>query len=582
MGQCRSLFGGIAFFSFAINLLMLASPIYMLQVYDRVLVTGRVETLLLLTGMTVAAMLLMGALDALRSVVMVRMGCWLNSRLGPVLLSNSVSTRLAGDGSGAQPLRDLATLQGFISSQGLTVFFDAPWTPLFLALIWFLHPVLGMFAVGSAIVLLILSVANELMTRTASENASTAQIRANQQAEATIRNAEVVRAMGMMPRLAERWMTTNEAALAAIRRSSEIGAFVTGLSKFIRIFVQSATLGLGAYLVLRGEVSGGAMIASSILLGRALAPVEAAMSTWRNFGTARIAFYRLKARMQAVPPETRRTRLPDPYGVLEMRQVGFTPPGSRSSVLQGITLRLVPGEAVAAIGPSASGKSTLCKLLTGILSPSQGEVRLDGSELQHWDADQLGSHIGYLPQDVELFSGSVRENIARMKDADDEAIVAAAKLAHAHEMIQKLPQGYETQIGDSGTRLSGGQRQRIGLARAVFGDPRVIILDEPNANLDQVGEAALAAAVAELKSQRRTIIIVGHRPSTLAQADKVLLLRDGRIEMFGPREEVLKRLRDAATEVAKAAAMPNVADGPQLGKAPPTVESANDERGAAI
>jgi len=556
LSACRSAFGKVALFSLAINVLMLASPLYMLQVYDRVLTTGRVETLVLLTALAAGALFVLGALDSLRAAVAVRVGCWLTDRLGPVLLASGVRARLQGDGGGAQPLRDLTQIQTFIATPGLTVFFDAPWVPVFVVLIWLLHPLLGFLALGSAVVLLALSIANEFTTRKPTLEATLAQISANQQAEATIRNAEVVRAMGMLPAVIDRWRIANAKSLAAVRRASERGGILVGLTKFIRFFVQIAILGLGATLVLRGELTPGAMIAASILLGRALAPVEAAMSAWRTFTSARIAYTRLKGRLQAFPEEIERIQLPAPIGQLKVENVTFGPPGAKHPVLHKVSFAAQPGEAIAVIGPSAGGKSTLCRLLVGIAAPSDGHVRLDGSDLIHWDPNDLGRYVGYLPQDVELFAGSVRENIARMGDPDDDAIVNAARLAHAHHLIQRLPDGYETQIGDGGARLSGGQRQRIGLARAVYGKPRLIVLDEPNANLDQAGEAALAAAVSELKEEGCALVIVGHRPSTLAQADKILLLKDGRVELFGPRDEVLQKLRHAAATGGKPGPVP--------------------------
>lgn len=547
MEECRKSAGTLLLFSLAINLLMLASPIYMLQVYDRVMVTGSVDTLVLLTIMAAAAMLLLGLLDGLRSVLTVRMSSWLADRLGPVYLAHSVRSRLLGDGGGAQPLRDISQVQAFVSSPGLSVFFDAPWAPVFLLLIWLLHPALGILAVCSTLVLLGLGLANEAATRAVIVAANQAQIAATLQAETTIRNAEVVRAMGMLPTLTERWRAANEVGVVAAQSAGERSGLIIGVTKFARLFMQSATLGLGAFLVLKGEVSGGAMIAASILLGRALAPVEQAMGTWRNFTVARVAYNRLKARLQSLPEERRRLRLPDPAGFLTVDQVSYTPPGARSPVLHQVSFQARPGEAIAIIGPSASGKSTLCRLLVGVARPSSGEVRLDGSDLAHWDPEQLGRHLGYLPQDTELFPGTVRENISRMLDGDEAAVIQAAQLAHAHEMIQRLPNGYETAVGDGGLRLSGGQRQRIGLARAVYGVPPLIVLDEPNANLDQVGEAALSAALEEMKRKGSTLLIVGHRPSTIAQADKILLLKDGRVEVFGPRDDVLKRLRVAAS-----------------------------------
>ncbi|HYG89509.1 MAG TPA: type I secretion system permease/ATPase [Azospirillum sp.] len=573
MAACWFAFGMVGVFSLIINVLMLTSPLYMQQVYNRVLTTGRTETLMMLTGLAAVGLLLFGALDALRTALTVRIGCWLTDRLGPVLLASGVRARLMGDAAGSQPLRDLTQVQSFISTQGLTVFFDAPWVPFFILLIWLLHPSLGMLAVASASILLGLAILNEVLTHRQTLTANLTLITATQQAEATIRNAEVVRAMGMLPALIERWRETNGKALKATQQASERGAALVGLTKFTRFFVQVAILGLSAILVLRNELTAGDMIASSILLGRALAPVEVAMSAWRNLSATRIAYGRLKARLQAFPQEPERLRLPVPEGRIELASVTYTPPGAKEPVLRGLSFAIEPGEAVAVIGPSASGKSTLCRLLVGIAAPTSGEVRLDGSELRHWHADDLGRFIGYLPQDVELFTGSVRDNIGRMGAADDDAVVDAAQLAHAHEMIKRLREGYDTQIGNEGARLSGGQRQRIGLARAVYGDPRLVVLDEPNANLDQTGEAALAAAVEELKKRGSALVIVGHRPSTLAQADKILLMKDGRVELFGPRDEVLQRLRRVAASSGKPDVVPSQRPAGTAGE--PSVTQAN-------
>jgi PrtD family type I secretion system ABC transporter len=558
----RSAFVIVGVFSFAINVLMLASPLYMLQVYDRVLTTGRVETLLLLTVMACTALLILGALDALRAAVLVRIGTWLNERLGPVLLATSVEARLQGDASGSQPLRELGQLQSFVGGQPITVFFDSPWVPAFVVLIWLLHPLLGLVALGAAALLLVLSLVNEAITRAPIRQANQAQISAMQRADSTIHNAEVVQAMGMLPALLERWRSDNDVALGAARLAAERGGAIVGFTKFARFFVQIAILGLGALLVLRGELTPGGMIAASILLGRALAPVEQAMGAWRNFTAARIAYSRLKLKLANAEAPTVPTRLPDPTGRLQVEHLSYVPSGVTRPVLRGMSFELEPGDALAVIGPSAAGKSSLCRLLVGIAAPTSGKVRLDGAEIGHWDPVALGRFIGYLPQDVELFSGTVRENIARMGNGSDAAVVEAARLAHAHEMILRLPQGYGTQIGEGGARLSGGQRQRIGLARAVYGVPTFIVLDEPNANLDQAGEAALAAALVELKERGSTLIIIGHRPSTLAQADKILFLRDGRIDAFGPRDAVLQQMRQAA-ETATPTSTPQIQPAPK-------------------
>jgi PrtD family type I secretion system ABC transporter len=541
VSDCRKALLIAASFSTAINLLILTPSLYMMQVYDRVITTGHLETLAFITILAAVALMVLTALDALRSSVMVKVGCWLNDRLGPVFLASSIRAQLQGDTAGAQPLRDLAQVQNFISSQGLTVFFDAPWMIVFIALLWLLHPLLGLIALVTGILLFLLSVINEFSTRQANLKASLSQIQALQQAEAAIRNAEVVHAMGMHPAVISRWQARNSDAMEATSRAAERGGILLGFTKFIRFFAQIAVLGAGAYLVIHSNLSPGVMIAASILMSRALAPVEVAMTAWRNFSSARIAYGRLKARLNDHVIDTDRTKLPPPRGHLLLQNVSF---GTRDRViLRSVSFEVKPGESVAIIGPSAAGKSTLCRMMVGILAPTSGQIRLDGSEVMHWDPVQLGRYIGYVPQDVELFAGSVRENIARMGPVNDAMVVEAAKLAHAHEMIQHLPDGYDTQIGEGGLRLSGGQRQRIGLARAVYGNPRLIVLDEPNANLDQAGESALSTAIHDLKKRDVALVIVGHRPSTLAQADSVVLMRDGRVELFGPRDATLQKLR---------------------------------------
>jgi len=544
--SCRFAFLTVGLFSLIMNVLLLAQPIYMLQVYDRVLGTGRLETLLLLTVMAGGALLALGALDVLRAQIMARLGRWLNARLAPLFLKSSVRARIYGDEAGAQPLRDLGVLQNFVGGAGLPFLFDLPLVPLFVGLAWLLHPDLGIMAIASAGLLFLLSLLNDLLTRKPLLEANVANIKANIEAETAIRNAEVVRAMGMLPAMVERWSTMHDRALNAGQKAAARTGAIVGSTKAIRLMVQVLILGAGAMLVIDSELTPGSMIACSILIGRALAPVEQAVSAWKLFIAARIAYGRLKNRLAMLPPEPDRTRLPDPKGHLLLQRVSYSPPGSGRYVLQNITFVVKPGEALAVIGSSAAGKSTLCRIMVGLLQPTSGEVRLDGSEFRHWNLDQLGKFIGYLPQDVELFSGTVGENIARMGKGEDDAIIEAAQLGHAHDMIQRLPDGYDTQIGDAGAKLSAGQRQRIGLARAIYGDPCLIILDEPNASLDQAGEGALAGALIELKRRGAALVIVGHRPSTIAQADKILLLKDGKAELYGPRDEVLQKLRSAS------------------------------------
>jgi PrtD family type I secretion system ABC transporter len=544
--DCRSYFWFVFLFSAVTNILVLSFPIYMLQVYDRVLTTARADTLLMLTVMVGGALLVMATIDGLRTAMTLRIGNWLVDRLGPVFLASGVRARVVGRGATSNLIGDLTEIRNFVSTQGLTFFCDAPWVPVFVVVIWLIHPYLGMLAAVTAVILFLLSLVNEASTRRLLRTAGDVNALAMRDADATVRNAEVVSSMGMLPAMIERWQINHLSVLNYLRRAGERGGILVAMTKFLRLFAQVGVLGLGALLVIRGELTAGAMIACSILLGRALAPVEMAMGAWKNFTQARLAYGHLKSQLNEFPTPRKRTRLPAPTGHVDVKRLSFELNGQQ--ILTDISFGMEPGDAVAVIGPSAAGKSTLCRFLVGLSAPTDGEVRLDDSVIQHWDPMELGPHIGYLPQNVELFSGTVKENIGRMSLGEDSAIIAAAKLAHAHDMIQRLPDGYDTIIGDGNVGLSGGQRQRIGLARAVFGDPKLIVLDEPNANLDQAGESALAAAIAELKSRGAAIVMVGHRPSTLSEATKILLLKDGRVQLYGPRDEVLAKLREKSAK----------------------------------
>ncbi len=562
--RSRLTFGTVALFSCCLNLLVLAGPLYMLQVYDRVLSSGRVETLIMLTVMLTMALIAWASLDALRTAVTVRLGLWFNRVLGPYYISSGIRARLDGQNPGGQAFRDLNQVQSFVATNGMTAFFDMPWTPLFIAVIWLLHPWLGMFALAAALILLAVTALNAVSTRGPLRRGAESQLAATQLADTTIRNAEPVWAMGLGPALIDRWVRENDESEKDLLRASRRGSLASGSARFFRMFFQSAILGVGALLVIRGEATPGVMIAGSIMLGRALAPVDVAMSAWKSFATARHAYGRLRLQANAYPPQERRLSLPRPTGGISVSDltivVGDTP------VLRRVSFDAAPGEAIAVIGPSTAGKSTLCRAIVGLVTPRAGTIRLGGADIRLWNQEELGAHLGYLPQEVGLFAATVRENIARMQECDDKDVLEAASLAHAHEMIAKMPNGYETRVGDGGAGLSGGQRQRIGLARAVFGGPSLIVLDEPNANLDQAGEAALAQSIAELKKCGSTLLIVGHRPSTLAQADKILLLREGVVQAFGPRNEVLEKMRQAAQEqtgdkkVVRAATAPDSAN----------------------
>lgn len=527
--------------SLFLNLLALTSPLYMFQVFDRVLASGRVETLVALTVIAAFALLCLSGLEVVRLRMLARIGAWLDRALTRAVLKASVGEALAGRPMGAQAMGDLAQLRGFINSQAIFPIFDAPWTPVFIVVIWLLHPWLGLLALGGAGMLFGLALANELVSRAPLAAAGQAWLTAQRHYEAALRNAEVVHAMGMLPALLRRWHAVNEQVLACQALASARTGWLYGTSKFVRLFVQVAVLGLGAYLVLEGALTGGGMIAGSILLGRALAPVEQAIGAWKGLHAARASYDRLRLLLQRHPGDATAIRLPVPEGRISVDRVMLNSPQGRP-ILKGVSFELAAGEVLAVVGPSASGKSTLCRLLTGVWPPSGGHVRLDSAEVHAWDRGDFGRHVGYLPQDVELFAGSVRDNIARMTDAPDDAVIAAAQLAGVHEMILHLPDGYATEVGSQGATLSGGQRQCIGLARAMFGTPRVVVLDEPSASLDQVGERAVLDAIGRLKARGATVIVVVHRPRLLTHVDKLLVLADGVGALFGPRDRVLARI----------------------------------------
>lgn len=557
--ECRVGLAWLALFSFLINILVLTSPIYMMQVYDRVLSSAKLETLVMITLMAGVAVLILGLLEMTRNKLLVRIGCWLERKLAPELITAGMRVTIAGGQVGAQALRDLVQVRSFIGGAGINTIFDAPWTPIFLAVIWLMHPVLGLVGLGSAIVLLGIAVLNEYVGRKSLKQAGSLSISAMHKADQAIRNADAFLAMGMLPAFLHNWNERNGKALALQIKAANANAWLVGLSKFVRIYVQILILGTGAYLVIKGDLTSGGMIAASILLGRALAPVEQAIGAWKGMVSARDAYGRLKTLLDKAPPMPEGMPLPAPSGRLTCEGIIYVPRGRDKPVLNGVTFALAPGEAMGVIGPSAAGKSTLCKILVGSWQPTRGHARLDGADLFSWSSDQLGPYVGYLPQDVELFGGTVKDNIARLApDADPESVVEAAKTAGVHEIILRLPNGYDTDIGEGGSFLSGGQRQRIGLARALYGRPRLIVLDEPNASLDTEGEDSLITAMETAKSWGATVVLVAHQPRILKPVGKLLLLRDGRSELFGPRDEVLAKLkpsiRPASTGSAAGAA----------------------------
>ncbi|MGK2872016.1 MAG: type I secretion system permease/ATPase [Alphaproteobacteria bacterium] len=554
LGKSKSAFIGAGVFSFFINMLMLVSPLYMLQIYDRVLASRNETTLWVLTLVAVFLIVVYAALEAMRSRVLVRisgqMDSLLNARVFTALFKSAV--RGPGGGSG-QAIRDLDSVRDFLTGQGLFAFFDAPWMPIYLTAIFLIDPLLGWVATGGGVVLFSLAVLTELATRNTLGEASAANMRAGHFVEVSLRNVEAIEAMGMVPAMLRRWQGRRSKMLQLQSLASDRAGTITALSKFTRVVLQIAILGFGAYLVLQNHITAGLMIAASIMMGRALAPVEIAVGSWKHFLTARTAYDRLNALLKAVPAQRDFMHLPPPNGVIQVEQAIVVPPGATVPALRGVGFNVAAGDIVGIIGPSAAGKSTLARLLVGVWPPYSGKVRIDGADIMTWDRERLGPYIGYLPQDVELFEGTIAENIARFGEVDADQVILAAQRAGVHEMILKLPAGYDTQIGPGGQTLSGGQRQRVGLARALHGDPAFIVLDEPNSNLDNDGEAALARTVADLKARKRTTLVITHRPSLLASVDYIMVMREGMIEKFGPRDEILGQyLRPAAVPSAPA------------------------------
>jgi len=540
--------GGLSFF---VNLLMLTGPIYMLQIYDRVLSSRSHETLLVITVLILGLFIAMALIDFARGALLARAGTTFENDLKSITFdfamdgarsgrSNLVS---AGNINPEQPLKDLRQVRHFLAGPGLTAVFDAPWTPFFLAVIFFMHPILGWVALAGLVVLLILALFNEYLSRAANNDAQGKVAESDNLAVATFKNAAATDAMGMRKTIKNRWLSIGaDATNSSLTATDRIGGF-TATSKASRLFLQSAILGTGAYLAIQGIVSPGVMIAASIIAGRALAPIEVVTSQWKNFALTGIAYKRLNAVIGNIKEAPGRTSLPAPTGALSVANLYCQPGDAKNAVLKDISFSLEVGEVLGIIGPSAAGKSTLARALVGVENAIAGEVRLDGAEINQWDRDELGTHFGYLPQEVELFKGSAAANISRFSDQpDDEAIIAAAQAAGAHEMILKFDNGYDTEIGDRGRHLSAGQRQRLALARALYGDPKLVVLDEPNANLDAMGDAALANAIHGLKVRKTTTVIVAHRPAAIASADKLLLLADGVMQSLGPRDEILQQL----------------------------------------
>ena len=560
-GRFRAIMGATIIFGFFSNILMFVGPLYMLQVYDRVLASRNELTLVMITAIAVALLVAYGLLEAIRSKLLVRAGLQFDEMLATPAFNRVVRNQLANPNGGAHTtLQDVDRVREFLTGQGILAFFDAPWVPLFLALCFAFHPWLGMVATVGAVIIFILALANEFSTRGLLQEAGSANQGAAHFVNTTMQNAEVIRALGMEKQLTQRWQKQHDEVLDRQARASGRAGAIMASTKFVRMSLQIAILGMGAYLAIQQQISPGIMIAASIVMGRALSPVEQAVGQWKQFVGARQAHKRLTEIFKTFEDEQERMQLPVPKGNLQVQGLIATAPGakpgmqnSRPALLKGVSFAINQGEVLAVIGPSGSGKSTLVRHLVGAAQPQAGTVRLDGTELHHWDTAQLGRHMGYMPQDVKLFRGSVSENISRfVDDATDNEIVAAAALSGAHEMIQSLSEGYDTDVGDGGHSLSGGQRQRVGLARAVFRDPNLIVLDEPNSNLDAHGEQALAACIQEMKKRGKTVIIVTHKANLLALTDKTLMLVNGQVEKFGPTRELFAQQAQAQQEAKEA------------------------------
>jgi len=543
LASFKQTFRNIGVFSAVINMLMLMPAIYMLQLYDSVLTSRNEMTLLMLTLIMLGAYIFMGSLEYVRSFVLIRVGAQLDMKLNKRVYTAAFEQSLKqGDGNAGQALKDLTNLRQFLTGNALFAFFDAPWFPIYLFVIFMFHPILGIFALCGTVILITLAYINEKISHKPLAEANSMAIASGNVASNNLRNAEVIEAMGMLPNIQSRWYKLHSRFLNLQAEASEKAGVVAALSKSFTVALQSLMLGLGALLVLDNSITPGMMIAGSILLGRAIAPVQLLISVWKQIGSTRSAYERLTQLLEQNPAREAGMALPKPKGAIAVENVTAVPPGGKIPVIKGLSFSLSAGEVLGIIGPSGSGKSTLARLLVGVWPAAAGKVRLDGADVYLWNKDELGPHIGYLPQDIELFAGTVSENIARFGEINADKVILAAKRAGVHEMILNMPEGYDTPLGDGGAGLSGGQKQRLGLARTMYDDPSLIVLDEPNSNLDDVGEQALLAALVDLRKRGKTIVLITHRTSIISVTSKLLLLQDGAAKLFGPTNQVIEKL----------------------------------------
>jgi ATP-binding cassette, subfamily C, bacterial exporter for protease/lipase len=544
----RHPFAVAASFSFFSNLMYLALPLYTYQVYGRVLVSQNIPTLVVLTAITLFCFAVSSAIDDFRARILINYGVMLDQRVSGKVFSALFDASVRGDsGARAQALRDLDQFRQTLTGAAAAVFFDVPWIPVFVIALYLIDPWVGILTTVGALVLLVLALVQERMIRPVQKEAGDGQLRSYAFTDAALRNGEVVRAMGMLPTLGGSWAGHRAVAIERGASAAEISNTFTDIIKAVRMGIQVLIIALGAYLILKGKIHQGMLFANMILASRALAPIEKIVASWDPLNNMVRAHGRLMQLLSKAEPSVQATALPRPRGRLTVEGLNFAPQGAPKLLLANINFSVEPGETLGVIGPSGAGKSTLARMLVGIWRPINGVVRLDGADVFTWDRADFGRHVGYLPQDTELFAGSIRDNIARFRaDVSDEEVVRAAQLAGVHELILRLPRGYETEVGDGGYTLSAGQRQRVGLARTMLGEPAFIVLDEPNAALDAEGEDALLKAIDAMKSNGATVVIISHKPSVFRAADKMLVLREGRIELFGPRDQVMNRLMKPA------------------------------------
>ena len=543
LDECRPLFAGALVFSLIINLLGLAVPIYSMQVFDRVLSSSSRETLLMLSLIVVGAVIFSGLLTALRSTVFAQISRWLDDRLSGELVHKTIALSLRRPKIGAQPLRDLGAVRGFIASPTLGSILDAPWATLFFIALFMINTTIGLVVAGASLILLGLAVLAQRAPSRLYAASGDARVKSMQEFESVVRNAEVVQAMGMEETATRAWRKYNDANLEKSYEAGNLGTVISNSTKSFRMGLQILVTGLGAWLVIHGQMSMGAIIAVNMLTGKALAPFDAAVPIYQGWTNVKKAHGRLAVVFEYDDKAEERIELPRPKGVLTVASIGYQDPTSKKWLLKQVSMDVPAGNAVGIIGPSGSGKTTLSRLLVGVLSPSKGRVNLDGAGLNQWRSDQLTQAVGYLPQDIELFAGTIAQNIARMNEkADDASVIEAAQLAQVHEFIISLPEGYQTEIGERGAALSAGQRQRVGLARCFYGSPKILVLDEPNSNLDTQGEQALVQALLNAKSQKITTLMVSHRPALLHHVDTIMVLKDGEVSLEGPAQGVLAKL----------------------------------------